>query len=77
MAMMPFDLANLVLFFMQKRRKRMAKTKKLIWSVSKVVGATVIIFASVYAFMTYKKRRKIYAQPIRGFTSIGGESVGV
>ena len=55
----------------------MAKTKELIWSVSKVVGATVIIFTSVYAYMTYKKRRKIYAQLIRGFTSIGGESVGV
>ena len=30
---MPFDLANLVLFFMKKRRKRMAKTRKLIWSL--------------------------------------------
>ena len=55
----------------------MAKTKKLIWSVSKVVGAILIVFASVYAYMTYKKKRKIYAQPIRGFTSIGGESGGV
>ena len=77
MAAMPFDLANLVLFFMQKRRKRMAKTKKLIWSVSKVVGVVVISVASVYGYMTYKKKRRIYAQPIRGFTSTGGESVGI
>ena len=75
--MMSFDLANLVLFFMQKRRKRMAKAKKLIWSVSKVVGVIVIAFASIYGYMTYKKKRKIYAQPIRGFTSTGGESGGI
>lgn len=55
----------------------MAKTKKLIWSVSKVVGVIVISAVSVYGYMTYKKKRKIYAQPIRGFTSIGGESGGI
>ena len=55
----------------------MAKTKKLIWSVSKVVGVVVISVASVYGYMTYKKKRRIYAQPIRGFTSTGGESVGI
>ena len=55
----------------------MAKAKKLIWSVSKVVGVIVIAVASVYGYMTYKKKRKIYAQPIRGFTSTGGESGGI
>ena len=55
----------------------MAKAKKLIWSVSKVVGVIVIAFASIYGYMTYKKKRKIYAQPIRGFTSTGGESGGI
>ena len=55
----------------------MAKAKKLIWSVSKVVGVIVIAVASIYGYMTYKKKRKIYAQPIRGFTSLGGESGGI
>lgn len=55
----------------------MAKTKELIWSVSKVVGVIVIVVVSMYGYLTYKKQRKIYAQPIRGFTSTGGESSGI
>ena len=62
---------------MQKRRKRMAKTKELIWSVSKVVGIFAIVIVSLYGYVTFKKKRKIYAQPIRGFTSLGGESSGI
>ncbi len=55
----------------------MAKTKELIWSVSKVVGIFAIVIVSLYGYVTFKKKRKIYAQPIRGFTSLGGESGGV
>lgn len=55
----------------------MAKTRKLIWSVSKMAGISIIVLTSIYGYMTYKKRRKIYAQPIRGFTSMGGESGGI
>lgn len=55
----------------------MAKTKELIWSVSKGVGIFAIVMIPLYGFMTLKKKRKIYAQPIRGFASLGGESGGV
>lgn len=55
----------------------MAKTKELIWSVSKAVGIFAIVIVSSYGYVTFKKKRKIYTQPIRGFTSLGGESVGI
>lgn len=55
----------------------MAKTKELIWSVSKVSGIFAIVIVSLYGYVTVKKKRKMYAKPIRGFASLGGESGGV
>lgn len=55
----------------------MAKTKQLICSVSKVVNVCAIVVASVDGYMTYRKKRKIYVQPIRRITLLGGESGGI